>query len=148
MKTAKITIAELVNTLIAMKDERDVVNFVTRTLSGTDNRFIRQNLILELTGEKHHLVKCGVSYVTKHVMAYAASTPNDAIEGVTPKAEKSAKMPALEIEVGTPVVRKQCKRRGVIKANSNGKMEIELEDGSIRKPASTRFYSLYNFQRI
>jgi len=139
MKTARITIAELVSTLIAMKDERDVVNFVTRTLSGNDNRFIRQNLILELTGEKHHLVRCGVSYVTKHVMAYTANTP-------TP--EKSSKVSAHDIEVGTPVLRKKCKRRGVIKANSNGKMEIHLEDGSIRKPASTRFYSLYNFQSI
>ncbi len=171
MKATKLTIQELATTLIAMTDERDLKTYVFRHLAGNDNRFNRQDLIQELTGEKHHLVKCGVNYVVQHVQAYQTTPQNDldvslakatpsieeesaseVIDLVTPtteptaKAEKSEKLPAYQIEVGTPVIRKKCKRKGVIKANADGKMEIELEDGSIRKPASGRFYQLYNFQ--
>lgn len=163
MKTTKITTAELTAQLIAMTDEKNLKSFVFQHLAGDENRFIRQEIIQELTGEKHYLVKCGVSYVIKHVQAYQATPQNDmdialakaepstevesesVIVDETTKAPKAEKIPPYQIEVGTPVIRKKCKRKGVIKANVNGKMEIELEDGSIRKPASGRFHSLYNF---
>lgn len=160
MKTTTINIEELATKLIALTDERELKSFVFQHLAGNDNRFIRQNLIQHLTGVKQLLVKCGVSYVISHVQAFQANPQNDMdvalakaepeseiIDEVTPTTADGTpdKLPAYKIEVGTPVIRKKCKRKGVIKANANGKMEIHLEDGSIRKPASSRFYSLYQF---
>lgn len=154
MKT-QITTQELANKLIGITDERELKSYVFQYLSGNHNRFIRQEIIQHLTGEKHHLVKCGVSYVIQHVQEFQAKPQNDmdvALAQEKPskdeaKAEpKAEKLPPYKIEVGTPVVRRKCKRKGVIKANANGKMEIHLEDGSVRRPASSRFYSLYNFQ--
>lgn len=153
MKT-QISTQDLATQLTAITDERELKLFVFQNLAGPASRFIRQEIIQHLTGEKHHLVKCGVNYVIQHVQAYQSNPQNDldislakgseseVIDEVTPQADK---LPAYQIEVGTPVIRKKCKRKGVIKANANGKMEIHLEDGSIRKPAAGRFYSLYTF---
>jgi hypothetical protein len=156
MKT-QLNIQDFANKLIAITDKKELDTFVFRTLAGPNNRFIRQEIIQHLTGEKHQLVKCGVSYVIQHVQAFQANQQNDLDIALAKanfeqpsndevKAEpKEEKLPPYKIEVGTPVIRRKCKRKGVIKANANGKMEIHLEDGSIRRPASSRFYSLYNF---
>lgn len=153
MKT-QVNIQDFANKLIAITDKKELDAFVFRTLAGPNNRFIRQEIIQHLTGEKHQLVRCGVSYVIQHVQAFQANQQNDmdvALAQAKPskdelKAEpKAEKLPPYKIEVGTPVIRRKCKRKGVIKANANGKMEIHLEDGSVRRPASSRFYSLYNF---
>ena len=131
--TPKIT----VDFLIGMNPEA-LHSFIHQNYAGTDNRFRRQDLIKEITGLTIPLVKCGISHLREKIEAFRLE------RSLTAQSEPS--VPANELEVGTPVIRKKCGRKGVIKANVNGKLEIELEDGNVRKPASKRFASLYNFQ--
>lgn len=106
--------------------------FLWDNLSGPANRFKRQALMKELTGENIPLVKCGISHILE---ALAAAKP-----------AKTEKPQSAEPFEGAHIIRKKCGRKGIIKANVNGKLEIQLEDGSIRKPGAHRFSSLYKFQ--
>lgn len=131
--TPKITVEFLTG-----MDSQKLPSFIHQNYAGTDNRFRRQELMKLLTGLSIPLVKCGISHIIEK------------IEGIKLErslmAQSEQTLPAQELEIGTPVIRKKCGRKGVIKSNVNGKLEIELEDGNIRKPASRRFASLYNFQ--
>lgn len=163
MKT-NLNTTQLLATLVAIADKKELSAFISNNIGGLENRFTRQELMREISGVTVPLVKCGISHLVEAIDTFRndpknemdlslMGTPSTGVESVsevidevTPTTEPTAeKLPAYQIEVGTPVIRKKCKRKGVIKANANGKMEIELEDGSIRKPASGRFYSLYNF---
>jgi hypothetical protein len=120
-----------IENLISMTPEDRRV-FLWDNLSGPANRFKRQELMKELTSENIPLVKCGISHILE---ALAAVKP-----------AKTEKPKGAEPFEGAHIIRKKCGRKGIIKANVNGKLEIQLEDGSIRKPAAHRFNSLYNFQ--
>jgi len=161
MKT-NLNTTQLLATLVAIADKKELSAFISNNIGGLENRFTRQELMREISGVTIPLVKCGISHLVEAIDAFRNDPKNEmdlslmgtpsteeesesVIVDETTKAPKAEKLPAYQIEVGTPVIRKKCKRKGVIKANANGKMEIELEDGSIRKPATGRFHSLYNF---
>jgi Zn-dependent peptidase ImmA (M78 family) len=127
-------------------------DFIAANYMGPANRFRRQELMKEITGETVPLVKCGITHLKEAIQAADRDSMDKALAAAKPAkaAKKAAKKPeptaSIELIPGILVIRKQCGRKGVIKANANGKMEIELEDGSIRKPGAHRFKSLYNLQ--
>lgn len=142
-------------------DETKIAQYISENLSGTDNRFLRQEIMKVLTGQTIPLVKCGLSHLKDAFMAAqkkAAETiaeadrrqgkteaqPESVIIDETKKPKKEEQPIDFDAIVGRSVLRKKCKRKGVIKSHTDGKLVIELEDGSVRKPAAKRFNGLYN----
>jgi hypothetical protein len=136
--------------------------------SGDENRFIRQNIINHLTGEKNIIAKCGIRALAEHTEAYIArlkaeatapapepTNEPDGIAGIDyplpgeVTVSEAIEAPAttadeLKAAVGLEVIRKQCKRKGVVTAIENLKVTVTLEDGSVRRPCMSRFKKLYN----
>lgn len=133
--------------------------------SGDENRFIRQDIINELSGEKHILAKCGIRALAMHTEMYLArlasapapTTTAPAIEATAPAPEadgiegidyplKATTAPAPakpKATIGLQVVRKQCQRKGEVTAIEGQHVTVTLEDGSKRKPCMSRFEKLY-----
>lgn len=136
--------------------------------SGDENRFIRQDIINELSGEKHILAKCGVRALAMQTEMYIARLAVEA-NATAPAPEPSA--PAIEQEgiagidyempgaiteaktisqakptatIGLQVIRKQCQRKGEVTAIEGQHVTVTLEDGSKRKPCMSRFQKLYS----
>jgi len=120
--------------------------FLWSNFAGPTNRFRRQELMQEITGEKVHLVKCGISHLLEAIATADRDSMDKALAAAKPAKAKETEATTGEPTPGAHVIRKKCGRKGIIRANVNGKLEIELEDGSIRKPAATRFSGLYKFQ--
>jgi hypothetical protein len=138
MNTHAKTKQELIDMTVEQR-----ADYIASNYMGPANRFRRQELMKEITGETVPLVKCGITHLKEAIQAADRDSMDKALA-----AAKAKKAPKADIQPipGILVIRKQCGRKGVIKANANGKMEIELEDGSIRKPGAHRFKSLYNLQ--
>ncbi len=127
--------------------------------SGDENRFIRQNIINHLTGEKNIIAKCGIRALAEHTEAYIARLKAEATapapepiapapidSAPAPKPAKPAKdEPKTEITatVGLQVIRKECQRKGEVTAIEGQHVTVTLEDGSKRKPCMSRFKKLY-----
>ena len=126
------THTQAIKKMSSIKDQQELSTFISQNYGGLDNRFIRQDIIEELTGTKIPLVKCGVSHLAEHIIQHQS------------KLKRYQEI--HDLVVGTPVLRKKCGRKGVIKESVDGKLTIELEDGSIRKPAAQRAIKLYTIQ--
>lgn len=112
--------------------------------SGDENRFIRQDIINELSGEKHILAKCGIRALAMHTEMYLArlaSAPAPIVSAPAIEAAAPATKPTATI--GLAVIRKQCQRKGEVTAIEGQHVTVTLEDGSKRKPCMSRFEKLY-----
>lgn len=162
------TINTIIAQLEAAKDKKEIRDIVW-TLSGDDNRFLRQQLTEQLIGIKHPIAKCGVGALESFAITYlnakkAKASKAVAVEAVPePIAEPVAEAPAPEpanpakadkqqsagsladatITVGMKVVRKECQRKGEVTAIEGQHVTVTLEDGSKRKPCMSRFRKLY-----
>lgn len=119
------------------------LNALIAKLGGTENRFIRQAICNELTGEKIQIVKAGVSHLADYTRKWL-----QAVIKAANKKEKAEAQPKAErrpIEVGMRVVRKECKREGVVAQIEGDKLSITLADGDIRRPNINRFQKLYTW---
>lgn len=117
-------------------------------LAGPDARFQRQKALRELTGENILVNQAGVNRLFEKAMEYISAKPEqvvfqDETEEIdfTPPAEKVE----VGILAGIAVVRKACKREGVIQSVDGDKVIVLLADGSVRKPNADRFRKLYQF---
>lgn len=113
----------------------DELNALVLTLSGTDNRFVRQEICNDLTGQAIPIVKAGISHLADYTRQW--------LQSVIKKADKKEKAEAPAPKVGAVVTRKECGRQGTITAIDGDKLEITLADGDIRRPNMKRFYKLY-----
>lgn len=118
----------------------DELNALILQLSGTDNRFVRQEICNDLTGESTPLVKCGISHLAEYTRKWLQTLIKKA-DATKPK----AKAEAPTIIIGMKVTRKQCQREGVISDMNDGKLVITLADGDVRRPNVQRFTKLYTF---
>lgn len=136
---------------------------LARTYGGDENRFIRQELIEDLIGIKHPIVKCGIGMLAAFTMTYlnnlkAETTPapapepegikgidypmDEQPEGIVTKSEPAPE-PIKKATIGMAVIRKQCQRKGEVTAIEGQHVTVTLEDGSKRKPCMSRFIKLY-----
>ena len=122
--------------------------------SGDENRFIRQEIIDQLTGEKNILAKCGIRALAMHTEMYLArlgaeanapapTTTAPAIEATAPATSVSAPATKPTATIVLAVIRKACKRTGTVTAIEGQHVTVTLEDGSKRKPCMSRFEKLY-----
>lgn len=111
------------------------------SLGGDANRFLRQEVVEELTGEKKPLVKCGVNAIEAYLSTGIIIKPKSQAVA-EPEAEADEPTPAT-CKVGQAVIRKECQRKGKITAIDGDKVTVELEDGSKRNPNKQRFSKLY-----
>lgn len=127
---------------IACKSDEEL-NALVLTLSGTDNRFVRQEICNDLQGESTPLVKCGISHLADYTRKWLQSFIKQAD---APKAAPKAKAEAPTIIIGMKVTRKECKREGVVSDMNDGKLVITLADGDVRRPNVQRFTKLYSWE--
>jgi hypothetical protein len=129
------------------KNINSAIGNLTWNYSGPGNRFIRQAICSHLTGENTPLVKSGVSHLADYTKAYVKRITKEGVEGVdypnTAKVDTKATKVDTSPQVGMAVVRKACKRKGSVTAVNGDKVEVTLEDGSVRKPNVERFTKLY-----
>lgn len=128
--TPKNALAKLAN----FTDKNEISEFISSNFGGNDNRFIRQQIAELLTGNKIPLVKCGISHLTEYFLEWKKQQ--------VPAVAEPTNETNFDSLVGAKVKR-TCGRSGVIKSHVNGKLTIELEDGSVRKPNTKRFSSFY-----
>jgi hypothetical protein len=120
---------------------QDELSALILSLSGTDNRFVRQEICNDLTGESIPIVKAGISHLKEYTETWLKSViaKADAPKADEPKAEKPI------IIIGMKVTRKECKREGVVSAMEGEKLMITLADGDVRRPNVNRFQKLYTW---
>lgn len=149
----------------------EIIN-LSKHYAGDENRFIRQEIINDLIGIKHPIAKCGVGSLATHTMTYLkqleqaviamhdeanaemAAEVMSAMEGETDELDlgevttnpaiTEASKTITKAAVGMEVIRKQCQRKGSVTAIEGLKVVVTLEDGSVRRPCSSRFLKLYN----
>lgn len=144
---------EALKTKYTGSDLRREVTALIYKLSGPDNRFKRQALYRELTGENILVAQAGVNRLTDAAMRFLTAESGKVVfmdttdeqEQETPAAQESAAV-ELTIECGLLVIRKACKRTGVVQEIDNDKVKVLLSDGSVRKPNRERFLKLYQRQ--
>jgi hypothetical protein len=133
-----MTTQQFIQSAVDAKNQQEL-DRVIYTVAGVDNRFVRQKICNELTGESIPLVKCGISHLAQYFMEYMAPKAKPAPKADVPTQETK------EIVVGLKVTRKECKREGVIAAIEGDKLSITLADGTVRNPNINRFQRLYTF---
>lgn len=116
--------------------EDAILNYFKDNFGGTDARFQRQRIASLLLDKTIPLVKCGVSHLTEYAMQWKAKQPKTTAK---PVLSETTDFDAL---VGKQVKR-TCGRIGTVTEHKDGKLCIELEDGSVRRPAAKRFDGLY-----
>jgi hypothetical protein len=113
-------------------------------LAGPDARFQRQKALRELTGENILVNQAGVNRLFEKAMEYVNAEPEKVVfQDETDEA--TAEKVEVGIVAGIAVVRKACKREGVIQSVDGDKVIVLLADGSVRKPNADRFRKLYQF---
>jgi len=134
-------------------DLRREVTALIWKLSGPDHRFTRQSLYRELTGQNILVAQAGVNRLVEAAMKYLASDeqPTEEETGTVvfmdnSDVEEQTQQITVSIESGLVVIRKACKRAGVVQSVENDKVTVLLADGSVRKPNRERFMKLYQFQ--
>lgn len=120
-------------------NNNDELNALILTLSGTDNRFVRQEICNDLTGQSIPIVKAGIS----HLADYTRTWMQAIIKKVDKKKDDIPKAERRPLCIGVIVKRKACGRQGTISAIEGDKLTIELADGDVRRPNINRFYKLY-----
>lgn len=154
---------ENLRTKFTGSDLRREVTALISKMAGPDNRFKRQALYRELTGENILVAQAGINRLIDTAMKYLATEQEAEQEAEqesgkvvymadeteeTPTAGASEKPESLEltVELGLLVIRKACKRSGVVHAVDGDKITVLLADGSKRKPNRERFLKLYQRQ--
>lgn len=68
---------QLLATLVAIADTKDLSAFISNNIGGLENRFIRQELMKEITGMTIPLVKCGISHLVEAIDTFRNDPKNE-----------------------------------------------------------------------
>lgn len=74
MENMELSIAELKDLILQAKDSNELSILLQTNLSGPENRYVRQLLILEMTGVKYDLKKCTLAKIESIAREMQAAT--------------------------------------------------------------------------
>jgi hypothetical protein len=164
MKITKTTASQIFD---AITEKRVEIKDAIWPLAGDDNRFLRQELMEMLSGNKIPIAKCGVhalqdaahKYLENQARIEQSLSGEDVSNPVMgdngsdtlvaePKKARKVKEEKQPIDfaalVGATVTRK-CGATGTILSYENGKFLIKLSDGTEKKPGDKLFIANYSY---